>query len=241
MAKKVDPPQEEGLPAWMATFADMVTLLLTFFVLLLSFSNQDVQMFRDIMGSIQDAFGARVERKKDQFSAISPSYTEQEGKITPKENKILQGIAVRIKSALKIDPEMSKTTGVVSDRDGVLVKMDSNAMFAPGSAELTPEGRKFMDVVYGILKDFKYNLVVRGHTDDRERSSRAYPTNWELSAARASASLRYLMEMGGISPNRVKAVGYAGTRPLAPNDSPANRAKNNRVEFYIYRPSIDAW
>ncbi len=241
MAKKVEPPQEEGLPAWMATFADMVTLLLTFFVLLLSFSNQDIQMFRDIMGSIQDAFGARIERKKDKFMTINPSYVEQEGKITPKENKILQGIAVRVKSALKIDPEMSKTTGVVSDKDGVLVKMDSNAMFDPGSAKLTPDGQKFLNVIYAILRDFKYNLVVRGHTDDRETPSRAYPSNWELSAARASAALRYLMEKGGINPSRVKAVGYAGTRPLAPNDSPANRARNNRVEFFVYRPSIDAW
>jgi chemotaxis protein MotB len=241
MAKEIKPPPEEGLPAWMATFADMMTLLLTFFVLLLSFSNQDIQMFRDIMGSMQDAFGVRVERKANKSLALTPSYSEQEGTVTPKENKILKGIVVRIKSALKIDPEMSTSTGVVSDKDGVLVKMDSNAMFQRGSAVLTPEGYKFLSAVYNVLRDYKFNMVVRGHTDDQETSSRAYPTNWELSAARASATLRYILEKGGISPNRVKAVGYAGTRPLAPNDSDANRAKNNRVEFYIYRPSIDVW
>ncbi len=241
MAKEVKPPPEEGLPAWMATFADMMTLLLTFFVLLLSFSNQDIQMFRDIMGSMQDAFGVRVERKSEKFMTLTPSYSEQEGTVSPKENKILKGIAVRIKSALKVDPEMTVSTGVVSDKDGVLVKMDSNVMFQPGSAALTPEGDKFLNVIYSLLRDYKFNMVVRGHTDDRETSSRAYPTNWELSAARASATLRYILEKGGISPNRVKAVGYAGTRPLAPNDSAANRAKNNRVEFYIYRPSIDVW
>ena len=225
------PPPEEGLPGWMATFADMMTLLLTFFVLLLSFSNQDIQMFRDIMGSMHDAFGVRVQRKKDKFMAVAPSYVESQGKTTPKERKLLKGVAVRIKSALKINPELTRSTGVVADRNGVLVKMNSTAMFAPGSAKLTPDGIKFLNVVYSILRDYKFNLVVRGHTDDRQTSSEAYPTNWELSAARASATLRYILDKGGITANRVKAVGYAGTRPLAPNTSAANRARNNRVEF----------
>lgn len=82
---------------------------------------------------------------------------------------------------------------------------------------------------------------MRGHTDDIPVRSAKYPSNWELSAARAAAALRYIVEKGGINPSRLKAVGYAGTRPLVPNTSEANRAINRRVEFYFHRPRVEGW
>ncbi|WP_027183612.1 OmpA/MotB family protein [Desulfovibrio inopinatus] len=242
MGKKKDAPAEEGLPLWMATFADMVTLLLTFFVLLLSFANQDIVMFKDIMGSIQNALGVRVERQQAEYLLESPSYTPQEGKKTiVQEQRMLKAMAVRIKDSLQEDSKLRRSTGVVADRNGVLVQIDSNAVFDPNSTELTSTGKVFLDKMYAVFREYNYNLVVRGHTDNSQSKSSVYPSNWELSAARASAAVRFLLDKGGISPSRVKAVGYADTRPIAPNDSPQNRAKNNRVEFYMYRPTEKAW
>lgn len=240
MGKPKPAPEFVGLPEWMATFADMVTLLLTFFVLLLSFANQDVQKFRDVMGSIQGALGVRVERPKDKFMAVNPSLTESKGE-APRESRLLQGLSVRIKTAVETEKDLQRSSSVAADDIGVRVRFDSAAMFRGDSAELTPEGRRFLDLLVGILREYKFNLVVRGHTDNQSHASRAYPTNWELSAARASAAVRYVLENGGIAANRVKAVGYADTRPAAPNTTAEGRARNNRVEFYVYRPTVDAW
>ncbi len=242
MGKKNDRPAEEGLPLWMATFADMVTLLLTFFVLLLSFANQDVVMFKDIMGSIQGALGVRVARQQADYLLESPSYVPQEGQKTiVQEQRLLKAMAVRIKDSLQEDKKLSQSTGVVADKTGVLVQVDSNAVFDPSSAELTPTGKIFLDKMYAIFREYNYNLVIRGHTDNTKSTSKIYPSNWELSAARASAAVRFLLDKGGISPSRIKAVGYADTRPIAPNDTPKNREKNNRIEFYMYRASEKVW
>ena len=94
--------------------------------------------------------------------------------------------------------------------------------------------------IIDILKKHNYKVVVRGHTDDLPIRSEIFPSNWELSAARAAATLRYLAGQG-ISPSRMKAVGYADTRPIVPNNTKDNRALNRRVEFYFHRPGVESW
>ncbi|WP_243546416.1 OmpA/MotB family protein [Pseudodesulfovibrio tunisiensis] len=238
------PKQEEGLPAWMATFADMMTLLLCFFVLLLSFAEQDVEKFRDAMGSLKGAFGVREVRAVSKDMALfntSKSTQDMVSKISHDE-RLLLGVVMRIKSLLEDeDVEMRKGTGVTADRDGVVFSADSAAMFKPGTAELTTRASAILDNVVKVLKDYKLNLVVRGHTDDRPISTNKFPSNWELSAARAAVALDYILRKGNIEVSRAKAVGYADTRPAAPNDSPENRRRNQRVEFYLHMPQRDAW
>jgi len=111
-------------------------------------------------------------------------------------------------------------------------------MFMPGSATLRPEGIKVLQGVVEVLKKHKMNLAVRGHTDDEETGGSVYPSKWELSAARAAAAARYIIESAGISSTRVKAVGYADSNPLVPNTTAENKAVNRRVEFYYYSPDM---
>ncbi len=239
--KTVDPPAEEGLPGWMATFADMVTLLLTFFVLLLSFANQDIVKFKMAMGSVKQALGSQKEDVQALYAPYSPAkYERKEIKLT-KEDKKLLDLILGIKAVVEGETAEDKSSRVSTDSNGVMQRVDNAAMFRPGSTELTPEAEKILDRVIRVLKQKNVDIVIGGHTDDAPFASADYPSNWELSSARAARALRYLVEKGGIDPMRLKAAGYAGSRPLVPNDSPENRARNNRIEIYYHAPGAEGW
>ncbi|MDK2954565.1 MAG: chemotaxis protein MotB [Desulfovibrionales bacterium] len=241
-SKKTPPPQdEEGLPAWMATFADMVTLLLCFFVLLLSFAQTNVQKFKEALGSVQDSFGVRFERREADFVALIPSRMKERSDIKmSKDSQILLGLVLRLKDIVEDDKNLEKSTGVRADKNGVLLFTDSAAMFSGGSTKLSPEARTMLDRVAKLLKELNLDVVIRGHTDDSEYRQTNFPSNWELSSARAAAALEYLLSKG-IPATRLKAVGFADTRPMFSNDSPANRQRNRRIELYFHRPEDDSW
>jgi chemotaxis protein MotB len=240
-----DPPGDEGLPPWMATFADMVTLLLCFFVLLLSFAQQSEEKFRDALGSLKGAFGVKevraVSEEMAQFNTSSEAIEKMASSISHDE-RLLLSVVMRVKSMLEeMDVKLKEGAGVSADRDGVVFRASSAALFEPDTAQLRPEAGKMLDAVIKVLKDYKLNLVVRGHTDDRPIHTAKFPSNWELSAARAAVALDYIVNKGGIEINRAKAVGYADTRPEVPNDTEADRLRNQRVEFYMHMPQRDAW
>jgi len=233
-----DQPCEEGAPAWMATFADLMSLLLTFFVLLLSFANMDIQKFQDMMGSVKDAFGVQVKRKQDTYIAFSPSKYERDGIPMSQQNKEVLGLNAAMQSALQEDERLKKNVDLKPEDSGLLMRISSGVMFESGSAVLTREAIPVLDKVITVLRDHNFDLIVRGHTDDIVPTSSTYPSNWELSSARAASAVRYLLEHSSISPFRLKAVGYADTRPLVPNTGEANRKINRRVEFYFKHPDI---
>ncbi|ADU62685.1 MAG: OmpA family protein [Pseudodesulfovibrio sp.] len=239
-----EPPRDEGLPPWMATFADMMTLLLCFFVLLLSFAEQSEEKYRDALGSLKGAFGVRELRTvSDDMAPFNTSQSSKElmAKISTDE-RLLLGVVMRIKSLMEDeDIKLKEGTGVAADRDGVIFSADSAMLFAPGTADLAADADTVLDKVVTVLKDYNLSLVVRGHTDDRPISTLKFPSNWELSSARAAVALDYILRESGIGISRAKAVGYADTRPAAPNDSDENRLKNQRVEFYLHMPQRDAW
>lgn len=240
MARQEECRCEEGLPGWLATFADLMSLLLTFFVLLLSFSNQDIQKFKDMMGSIKDAFGVQVQRKQADYIAFSPSQFERKDIKLDQDTRLLLGMVLKLKSVLDENDLLKKNVDVTSDDNGVLIRVNSGVMFEPGSAVLKKEAYPILNEVIKFLKENNFDVIVRGHTDDTPVKGN-FPSNWELSAARAAAALRYIVEKGGINPSRLKAVGYANTRPLVPNTSESNRALNRRVEFYFHRPQVENW
>lgn len=231
---KSDPPKpSEGIPAWMATFADMVTLLLCFFVLLLSFTNSDITNFRKMMGSIQEALGVQYEDK----GALSTPYADSNFKErrSVKENREIVELGARLKKFIR-SKDLSSMSRVSSNKSGVMLRFDNSAMFARGSAELTAGSKKALDVVIEGMKDKDFNLVISGHTDGEQVESDLYHSNWALSAARAAGCLRYILEHSDISANRMKAVGYASAKPIVPSTSDENRRTNRRVEFF-YMPS----
>lgn len=250
MAKKVivikprsddGPPPEEGLPPWMATFADMVTLLLCFFVLLLSFSQQDMDKFRDVLGSLKDGFGVRISREVADSLALTPSKIPDVGQSLNKEDKVLLGIILRIRSLLEENPDINQGTGVRPSKEGALLWADNALMFRPGTADLSSRARAVLDDIAEILREYNYNLVVRGHTGHGEPTSKRYPTGWELSSARAANALHYLASEWNIPVTRMRAVGYSDTRPRVMGASASEDEQNRRLEFYFHLPEKDSW
>ena len=245
---------EEGAPAWMATFADMATLLMTFFVLLLSFANMDAQKFREMLGSVKDAFGVQKETF-GQYQALSDSIIssevqkEIEAQMQAVQDAQGQAAGQSTQSGADSLMQMEQAMAIIEalfdglegvaevfmDEDGITVRVKGGLMFASGSAELRPEAAPVMERVGALLTKYTFDLYILGHTDPVPIHTSRYPSNWELSSARATASLRHLAERGA-SPERLVAVGFADSRPIDSNDTPEGRERNRRVEFLFKNP-----
>ncbi len=239
---------EEGAPAWLATMGDLMSLLLVFFVLMLSFANTDRQLFLEAMGSIKHALGM-IEDSPGHFKIRSSSLIEwSEKKSTPfldimdmdqskeapsMDQKIMQQVQQSI-----AENNLARIVEAESSERGVIVRVKGGALFKPGSDELLPVSFVFLDEVIRITEEFPYELSIEGHTDDVPIRSSRFPTNWHLAAARSIAVLRYMIDAGEIEPSRIGASGYGSTRPLVPNDSPENRKINRRVEFVYKRDPV---
>ncbi len=219
---------------WILTYADMVTLLLTFFVLLFSMSTIDKQQFTENFSAIKSALSG-----KDASPATS--------KITVKEASVLvEQIQMRrqIEQAQQRvfqDVKLLQTTqgveGVVSaklDKGKITLRMPSEVLFDSGSATLKPEGREVIMRMKNFFIKYPDQMInIKGYTDDVPPGAGSrFQDNWELSALRAVNVLRLLVSLG-ISPNRMTATGLADLDPLFPNNSPENRQKNRRVEFVL--------
>ncbi len=236
-----EPPKQEGLPEWMATFADMVTLLLCFFILLLSFAQQDANKFKTLMGSIKEAFGIQVKRPEANFAAFSPTQFERKDMEIPKEDELILGMVVEIKNMSLEDSDLQRTMKIASDGEGVVMRFPASSFFEPGSADMLLESLPLLEPALKIMRERNVKLVVRGHTSDKEDPTSLYPSNWELSAARAAAILHSILERSDIPASRLKAVGYADSRPLLPNNTEQNRETNERMELYLHKPEAPGW
>jgi len=234
--EKKCPP--EGAPAWMATFADLSTLLLTFFVLLLSFANMDIIKFEKMSGSLKDAFGYREEN----FGNFHPEMIARRENIESEIEQILHGgprkrlkkMERKVRDLINTK-KLEKKVETESNERGLIIRVEDSVMFTGGGARLKRQGFPVLDEVSKLLSGFPCDILIEGHTDDSPISTRKFPSNWELSTSRAIAVMRYMVEVGGIDPIRLGAAGYADMRPLYPNDTQKNRLKNRRVEFVCRR------
>ncbi|NLV76431.1 MAG: flagellar motor protein MotB [Tissierellia bacterium] len=220
---------------WLTTYSDMVTLLLTFFVLLFSFSEIDAQKFRSIMSSFQG--GAGVLEGGTSLN-LDENLGSTEGLLEEDLEK-LKDILEEYAESIGLGEEIILS---VEER-GLVVRFMDNVLFDSGKADLKPESKEILKSVAEILNrdEFKDKLIkVEGHTDtDPILYSKKYPTNWELSVIRATNVLRYLVEEENIEGNRISSSGYSYYRPIAPNDTRENKAKNRRVDIVILRSSFE--
>ncbi|MFV1951463.1 MAG: flagellar motor protein MotB [Nitrospinota bacterium] len=222
-----------GAPAWVVTFADLATLMLTFFVLLLSFANMDIVRFREMLGSVQQAFGVQTKTRGEyQATLKGPSAGAEVATSTAKvkEKKKKEEIADALRD-VAAKTGLSESIKVITESKGVRIRVKGQTFFGAGSAELKNEALLLLDGIVKLMKEAPLHLSVEGHTDNIPISTNRFPSNWELSAVRATTVLRYIMERGSIPQERLMAIGFADNKPLGPNNTPENRAKNRRVEF----------
>lgn len=309
---------DAGAPAWVMTFADLMSLLMCFFVLLLSFSEMDVAKYKQIAGSMREAFGVQREvRVKEppkginiiaqEFSAGRPDPTpfnivrqmttddmkryldmgrhrrrhhdgkqgrkgggkrqesahdlkaggdhKQPGQIensadqlvvmpkaevlalmqarkAARQRRVLEQRVKAIRAALA-DQVRKGDIEVLREGMKIVIRIRERATFAPGSDHLKDSFRPTLMRIGRLLKKLPGKVTVVGHTDDRPIFNDHFRSNWDLSAARAVSVLLELIEEAGLSPKRASVRGLADTRPLVPNDTPAHRARNRRVEIVI--------
>jgi len=249
-----------GSPAWIVTFADLATLLLTFFILLLSFAEMDVEKYRAMANSMAVAFGSNQVLgdavggspltliESDTVSLPEPMETatdepefideRAEGDAPTKIPAGVIDLASRMIEEL--EPEVaSEALSVNYDESRVVIRFSEEATFRSGEAAIKPGMVPIIERVVEVLSGCTGDVLVAGYTDDRPIASGRYRSNWDLSAARAVSVVHELVLNRQVPAERVVAAGRAETNPLAPNDSPENRAKNRRVEIAIRNPQCD--
>lgn len=209
---------DENDEDWLTTYADAITLLMAFFVLTTSISKVDLEAFEQINEGIKKQINTKT-------NETSPTREfREEVKAVAENNSI------------------SDQVSVSADSDSINMDLAGRSFFKPGSAELTAEAPPFLNDIGGMLTEERYQrfrLDVQGHTDDSPISTERFPSNWELSSARASTVVRYLNGIG-IASERMRATGFADTIPKVPNRDPqgnpigVNQEENRRITIRIF-------
>jgi chemotaxis protein MotB len=216
--------QAAGAPAWMVTFSDMVTLLLTFFVLLLSMANMDKIKFQDAAGSLRDAFG--VMKGADKTSIAKPKVVEFAPIYDDLTSRLYQRMLTQF-NRLKIDRRIK----LVKDRGAVVLRIDEAILFSPGVTDVNPDAYPVLRDVAALIQNLPLHLRIEGHTDESPPSKGI--TNWDISMARAISVLKFFEQENLVPLDRMSAVGYGSQRPLAKESTPEAKALNRRVEFVL--------
>lgn len=227
---------EEGAPAWMATFADLMSLLLTFFVLLLSFANMDIQNFQTALGSVKEAMGVQFEHPGDRMGLTTSIVEMSKEESTDKLNTLDQQVTQLFKNLIAARQVEGMVEVELGSR-GIVVRIQNVVLFEPGGTTLREAAHAPLMIVADGARELDLPLWIEGHTDNRPISSIRFPSNWELSAGRATSALRFLQDVGKVRKYRMHIAGYADTRPIRSNTTADGRAENRRVEFLFLSPS----
>ncbi len=232
MKRRIRPPEpKSNAPRWMVTFSDLITLILVFFILLFSMSQIDIVKFRAISDSFQK------KEILDFNPSIVPSEQPSEEPLE-KHEEDLRDLLSDIRSYLR-ENELDEIVTATRTERGVVLVLPEQSLFDSGEANVLPASYPFLDKVGALLERMPNYVKVEGHTDNRPISTSKFPSNWELSSARASSVIRYLTSAVDLDPKRFIAVGYGDTRPIAPNDTADNLQKNRRVEIIISDPAYE--
>ncbi len=215
---------DHSSPMWMTTFADMAILLLTFFILYYSLSSIANNKFKEaILGTESASIGLL-----ELMDAVEKKETIEVLTGLKSDNILsdIQHVADR--------ESMNEIMDISTDRTKIVIRIPGGSLFEPGNANLDlAKSKPVLDEIVRLLETYpRYRISVQGHTDDSPISTDRFPSNWELSSARATAVLRYFIDKN-INPKRLTATGYADIFPIASNDSDLGQATNRRVEFVL--------
>ncbi len=250
-----------GVPPWVMTFADLMTLLMCFFVLLLAFSEMDVAKFKQLSGSMKEAFGVQSEIEvktipkgtsvvAQEFSPGKPEptaintvrqFTIDSNRNTLdalsrelKEIEETREHARRLRLALKEEIEKGYVA-IETEGTKVIIHIMEKASFDSGLAEIREDFEPVLAKISGLIDNNSGDVTVSGHTDNVPIYTSRFRSNWELSTSRAVSVAHALLADSTIDRARVQVTGHADTKPRASNDTPEDRAKNRRVEISIVR------
>lgn len=242
MARKKPPEEHENLERYLVSYADFMTLLFATFVVLYALVQSDISSFQGIEEALRKAFSQNIfDNNQNIMDGTESIFEGQHGQTNP---LMLEYMSPKYEQSsyeqIKDEISKMKDSGVSAEIDerGLVIRLDSHAVqFASGSAEIVPETYKTLDTVAKLIKQkFAIHYIqVEGHTDSDPVSNPKYPSNWELSGARASSVVRYLIKSQNFNPKVFISVGLADTVPANENINNVNKAKNRRVEIVVLR------
>ncbi len=225
-------PQDDSV--WLITYADMMTLLLVFFIMLYTLAYFETNRYKSAIESIK----VKTDQDADltglmELMEVPESLDTQ---ITIEDITGLRSRREALEKDIKAIARKSSQSENISTRildNKIIVTVKGQIMFQSGNAVLNPSALPVIDQIVQILKDYpEYAINIKGHTDDIPIATTRFPSNWELSAIRATTVLQHLIQKG-VDPHRLTATGYGDSMPLVPNTSDENRAVNRRVEFVL--------
>jgi chemotaxis protein MotB len=258
MARKKE-QQSDDSPSWLTTYSDLVTLLLTFFVLLFSMSTVDNRTFQEMAASLANSLlkldsgdsilpseGSSIitidfshVKSEEEKSRIREKYIESaEDMIVDSSRQIEERKIDQAKEQIRETVSQTENSGrvqVTEEKEFLLVRMDSEVFFESGSAEISPEGKRTLSLLADSLRGIENEIMVSGHTDNVPIRNSKYKSNWELSTARATNVVSYLVDVEKMDPTKFTATGNGEYRPIGDNNTAEGRQKNRRIEIRIMK------
>jgi chemotaxis protein MotB len=236
MARKKYDDGGENHERWLISYADFITLLFAFFVVMYAISIVNEGKYRVLSDALGDAFGGR-NTTTEPYTAVEHNLTlptiiaRKRAEAARREQERLALLARNLGATLAPLVKSGKVR-VTQTRRGVSVEINASALFDPGDATVLDDSRPILQSVAGLLKDDPHAVQVEGHTDTAPISNALFPSNWELSAVRASSVVRLFID-SGVAPARLTALGHGSNLPVASNEAAEGRARNRRVAVTI--------
>ncbi len=244
MARRPKRAEHDNHERWMVSYADFITLLFAFFVVMYGISSVNEGKYKVFSVSVNKAFGSnangtqdgavRLSEEEIYFKSLVDRRNARLAEKQRKQNERMQNLAKSLDQTMAPFVKNGQMSVTQTGR-GVELEINASALFNQGEADIQPEAQKTLADAAKVLVDNEFAIEVEGHTDNLPISTTKYPSNWELSSARASSVVRLFIEQG-VPAKRLKAVGSADNQPVLPNDTPEGRARNRRVTVTVLAP-----
>ncbi len=217
--------------AWMVTFSDLIMLLLTFFVLLLSMSSMDQKKLKEIILHVKESAGLLEfsgSRGITDLATFIKRHRKEKETYFMIDRDLLRYLFM---PSMESDRKIEEIIDIIDDERGIVISFHEDIMFDPGEATLKKEAFPVLDTIAKAIGSSPNNILIMGHTDNVPVQGKLYESKWELSSYRGLSVLEYFLKEKGLLPSRFSVGGYGPSRPLYPNDTPENRALNRRIEI----------
>ena len=252
MARRIRRQDEENHERWLISYADFITLLFALFVVLYALSKMDESKYKVFGNSLQFAFGsasigkplvidpAQPVQQSEQERLLKLLVDKRNARLAEQQRKQNEAMQAMVANLNQVMAPLLKNdqVSVTQTPRGVVIDINASALFEPGEAALQRGASRTLGAVAKVLEQGTQAIEVEGHTDDIPIFTPQFPSNWELSAARASSVVRLFIDQG-VTAERLRAVGLASYHPVVSNDTAEGRSRNRRVTVTIIAPIIE--
>lgn len=243
MARRVRHKERENHDRWLISYADFITLLFAFFVVMYAISSVNESKYQMFSASLTSAFGKQIVKSdatvptNEQDLLLKSLVDRRDAKLAEQQQEAMQDITKNINQVMNALVKNGEVSVMQTNR-GVAIEINASALFNPGDAVIQGGAINILAEVAKVLEQVDLAIEVEGHTDDIPINTQKFPSNWELSSARASSVVRLFIEHG-LKSGHLKAIGSAANYPVTSNDTADGRARNRRITVTILSPASD--